>query len=200
MNSWSITGTVNATGIRGVKYPTFWVQVEIDPIMGVYTDKTQIFVNFPSEADPNSKKRKRTDFLQSRLTAGTFFFTYDVLMTNISRSRKVNDQWENYDEMGYKGKLYNIASAPRRFSPVNAGCVSGRVLQHSDNKLIVAERYRLPSNNEWKEREIPVLTKNIVSDLTNKEVVVYGQICGRTPNGEPKAFVYSDSIIPMTNE
>lgn len=195
-NSWHVSGTVTGCGVKGTKYPILWVQLQINPIQEVYKENTNIFINFKFDADSSKKSHKRAMYLKDQMLKGTFMCTYDMMVSNVRRSKKEGDEWVNWDEIGYNGKISNIAISDRRIPDLNEGVVSGYVKSHAGTKLLVADRYKSPADNIWKEREIPVMGP-VPGDLTGKKVVVLGKVCGRTPTGDTKSFIYSDNIITL---
>jgi hypothetical protein len=204
MNTWNITGEVLKWGVKGSdKYPKLWVYVQLSSPKDSNIQDNKIFLNFDIDTNTNSKRGRIGELIKHKLQTNPFIFVSDLMITMISTSKKVGEEWQKEEIVGVKGKIENIALSTNRYEVMNVGLLKGPVLayhvdqQTNTRKMIIEERYRNPATNEWKSRNIPVMGLAIPDepDLTGKIVFVSGSLCGVTPDGGNKTFGWTKNLI-----
>jgi len=84
-------------------------------------------------------------------------------------------------------------------SPINKCTFEGKVVNYEPNgKMLLECSYLVPSTNEWKVRQVPIIyTSEFQATLTNKKVLLFGKACSVTPNGDSKTYIVSDEIYEL---
>lgn len=203
MNNWNISGEIIRHGIKGDKYPKLWIQVELASPKELNIQQNRLFINFDLDSNPNSKFGKVAENIKNKLQTDKFFFLSEAMICFIKKSTKGdNGEWISEDVIGTKGKINNLTLSSTRFDNINLGIASGKVINYmysasSDfTKFVIEERYRLPNNNEWKSRSIPILYKgSFGKDLTGTYVFSNAMLCGNTPENESKVYGLAKKVI-----
>lgn len=206
MNSWNLSGEVLRSGIKGKQYPKLWVQLDIAAPQGYHLSDNRVFINFDLDLNKQSNKGRVGEFVQSQLEKCRFAFVSDITVCKMKQSKKNSaGEWESEEIIGLKSNIKNIVLADSRYPIINQGAISGNVskfghdVQKKLSKFVVEDRYRTPKDNTWHSRPIPVLSADTTddSDLTGKSVFVDGAICGQTPAGENKVYIWTKNLIKM---
>lgn len=204
INSWNVTGEVLRFGVKGKQYPKLWVQLQLPLPKNSTLSENKVFVNFDLDPNTSSKNGKIGQFIQSKLETAKFACLTDATIAYINTSKKLEDgTWANEEVIGIRGKLLHFNLSDNRYPIINHGFAKGIASKYNFNnkeeRFIIDDKYRNPKTNEWKTRHIPVLDTNVDSpvDLTGKSVFVSGSLCGTTPSGESKVFVWTDKKIVL---
>lgn len=197
MNSFYITGPIQAFEVKDTKFPSLWIKVALDPykVSSDFIDNNYMFVQADISNDTSTKKGRVSSYIKSALKKDKFVYLEDATFSLISRSRKVGDEWEKYQTPGFKINVSNISIYDERPVVLNHGIISGKIVNFKENKAILEESYRVPDGTV-KTRSLPILFSNKVNqDLLNKYVTIFGEACGVTPNGESTHFTLAKSYI-----
>lgn len=204
MNSWNISGSVVNFGVKGKKYPTLWVAIEatVHPnLLGTSGgNKNTVFVSFNIDADPESKKGKVAAYIQNILSKDKFVMVYAAMVTDIPFSKKGDDgEWETIKKPGLKAPISHLRVMDHRPADVNLGIVEGKVIKQSGTKVLVEERYRLPSSGEWKSRNIPlILSYTGDIQLVGKSIYTEVMACSTTETGDSKFHGRSKLLVVLS--
>ena len=191
MNTWNFSGTLKNSGIKGTKYQKFWIMLELP-------DSSTLFINSDVDSDPNSYSGKAFSRLQPSIEKGDNIFIKDATLTNIKIGKKDDEgNWTNEEKLGIKVAMTRIHKMRSVDTPINCGLLEGIVTAHSESKLIIENRYRLPSTNEWKSRSVPVKIDESIeyysrgTSLEGQRVFIRGEV-NSTPD---KIFVIAKQMI-----
>lgn len=202
MNSWALSGEVLKHGIKGSKYPKLWVLLSVPAPKDSNITDNKLFINFDLDPNKSSPRGKVGDYIVNKLKSSNFMFVSDVIITKVQVSKKLdNGEWENEEMVGLKGNIKNISLDRNRFEVINSGFASGNIgacsSSDANSRLIIEDKYRNVATGEWKTRDIPVYKANwnAPSDLSGKSTFVEGTVCGVTPSGENKVFVWANKLI-----
>lgn len=194
MNYWDLSGTILATGIKGTQYPKLWIKLELEPVT-FFTgsvkrsiDRNQVFINYSLDPNSQSKAGQRDNFFKSNLAKDKFLLATNCTMGPIKRSRKTESgEFENYFETGLTAKVGNSTIYETRVDTINYGMVMGEVSSQNSEKIIVAERYKVPDGT-WKHRDVPLYIPSLTTNILGKKIYVIANCCGTTPSNESKVF------------
>lgn len=193
MNIFNITGTVKSFGEKGSQYKTLWVNIEISN-----KDKaaSNVFVQFPLDSNPGSKKAKLGEYIKSQLTKGMQIFISDITMKPIKFSKKIGEEWVQEERIGLQGNLSKVKLGGNSIA-VNLALVEGKVIKHNDSKVVIEQSYRLPIDNSWKTRLIPVKIDQPIeylypgNNLMGKDAFIIGEVVG----ADPSVYMLAKNII-----
>lgn len=197
MNSWFLTASVKNFKFKDNKFPSMWLQLELDPIkLGENVlDNNYIFVNASINNDQSTKQGRITSYIRQNLSQDSFVYLEDFTFSMVSRSELKDGEWVKKEEPGFKFNISNMRLSNTRYQPLNRGEISGKIINHSGNKALLQETYRVP-NGTSKTRDLPILFMEDVSiDLTNKYITIFGQVAGATPNGHTHYILAQEYII-----
>lgn len=196
MNCINFSGTIKSFGERGGQFKTLWIAVELTSKEGT---QSTVFINFPIDSTPNSKKAQKADYIKSRLVKGETIFISDATVKLVSLSKPDgNGGWLKEEKVGLGGNISNIRLGVN-IPNTNVALVEGNITKHNQesNKIVVEESYRLPNTNEWKTRPIPVLIDSSVAymfegnNLVGKDAFVIGTLVGT----ESSVYIQATRVI-----
>lgn len=172
INTLNITGTVKSFGEKGTTFKKLWIALEI------INKKTGLpstaFINFDLDSNTNSKKYKLGEFIKSRLEKGRTIFVCDATIKPIKISKPDGaGGWVAEEKTGVTASLgaINFIDNP---IPTNIVLLDGKITKQDENKLIIEQSYRLPVDNTWKTRSLPVLISAEI-DYMFKDAVLVGK-------------------------
>lgn len=210
MNIWNLSGEILKHGIKGTQYPMLWMLVRLPSPTGFNLQDNKVFVNVDIPTG-NSKMVRVADYVKSKLKEfqdkSLFVCLADVSVVPIKVGKKKDDgTWENEEVTGLKAKLGNLYLSEARYPTMNTGFIMGNVSHElkveAGYKLIVQDRYRNVSTNEWKTRPAPIYYPFNNSHKTDtsyqgKNALVNGSICGQTPEGESKIYIWANQVTSL---
>lgn len=194
MNSLNINGTVKSFGEKGTQYKKLWIAIETANSL---SNSSTIFINFDLDSNPSSKKFKQGEFIKSKLEKGKQIFICDATIKPIKMSKPDGaGGWTTEEKTGVGANLSAIRF-PTNPLPTNIVVMDGKITKHDDKKILIEQSYRLPANNEWKTRTVPVLIADDIHymfkdvNLSGKDAFVYGEIVAT----DKAVFVLAKNLI-----
>ena len=190
MNTWQLSGNIEGHGIKGKKFPTMWIAINL-PLTKLGIDRpNKVFVTLDIDPSTTSTNGRLAEHIKHTISKDKFIVAHECLVTGIPFSKKKDDgEWETIHKPGLKTTVRRISLLDRRPEEINVGLIQGKVVTHSKDKIIVEDRYRIPSTGEWKSRNIPLLLPRVATNsLVGKSILAQAQACGVTPEGESKFF------------
>lgn len=180
MNCWNLTGIVKNFGEKGSKFKKLWINIEL---VGSDNPSNTVFINFDLDNQPSTKKYKVGQYVVSTLEKGKNIFINDITLSLIKFSKKLDDgSWTDEEKLGLKANIGNITFLDSPSLTINTGFLKGKVVSHTNDRIIVEHSYRNPIDNTWKTRPIPVLIKSDINymfkdkNLVGNQVFVNGEI------------------------
>ncbi len=200
MNTWTVSGAVIAQGIKGKKYPTLWVNIELPVPKQLQMGKNNVFVNFSLDTNLSSSNGKVGEYVKNTLDSTKFVCVSEAIVSELPFSKRGDDgEWKTIHKPGLKAGIKKIDILNERPPDINIGLVKGKVVEQTGEKVFIEDRYRIPSTGEWKSRKIPLLLLGADQlALVGKLVFVQAHICGATPSGVSKTFGVSDNYVVLT--
>lgn len=195
INSLNITGTVKSFGEKGTTFKKLWIALEI------INKKTGLpstaFVNFDLDSNTSSKKYKLGEFIKSKLEKGKTIFICDATIKPIKVSKPDGaGGWIAEEKTGVTAPLSAINFTENPI-PTNVVMLDGKITKQDGNKLIVEQSYRLPSDNTWKTRSIPVLISPDI-DYMFKDAILSGKnsfVHGELVATDKSIYVLAKTLI-----
>ncbi len=184
-NSWFFTGAIKNFGIKGTKFPRLWIIVDVPQPQA---ETSTLFVNIDISNDTSTKQGKQSKYVLDNLGKDKHILVQGAFIGPVKESRK-NDagEWESYERTSVRAKLAGLSILNNVPTPLNTGIVKGRVLKHVEDKLLVEDRYLVPTTNEWKSRSIPlVYTSN--TNLAGKNIFATAILSSLVDDKETKVF------------
>lgn len=199
LNSWHISGVVKKHGVSGGKYPKLWILIASDPL--VLDNKpypsNNLFLNVSNySTDTATKAGAQSQTLLKKLNSSESspIFVAEAKISPIRRNRKNSSgEWEKYEDIGIQCSVGNISVRREPQRPdINLGIVSGDVIEQGNDKakIFVEERYRVPKDNTWRARKIPVFLEGYPSgqNLVSRKIWFHGSVTGQDMDGNNKVF------------
>ena len=196
-NEWTFSGVVRKFGETRPKDKTWgkiWISIEIPAILGKVMNNS-VIITVPTSYD-QSLDGKRTERLKNGLKEGAFIFVHAAKVDLLKRSRKVNDEWEDYYETGIRVYPKGITIGATRYTQVNAGTIAGKITKAEDDTVTIEETYVVPKTREKKSRPVPVYNEDgKYTDLVGKYVYAQLELSGRNMKGEYKTMGFANNLV-----
>jgi hypothetical protein len=127
------------------------------------------------------------EHVKSILERGKFVHLIDARIADIKIAKKIEgkEEKEIVAVPGIKGKIDKIHVQEQRLPDlIHFGVVEGTVISHSNNKVMLEEKYKIPAGKGWGSRKIPLMLKSDVSgNFTGARMFAHAKLYGSTPDG-----------------